>query len=296
MYPLDIFALFPPFPRDYRVFVIMPFGPKWDARWRDVIMPSVAKVEMEGTALEAFRADTRRVGNSILTEIVTAITTSRLIFADVTTIAIAEGNPVRNGNVMYELGMAHSRRLPEEVLLFRSDHDPLLFDVAAIRVNTYSPEEDVPAAQETIARSLQDSIAELDLRRHAAVGNALQSLSFHALGVLFTLADKPEGVTPPRIRKAAHVLRAVTEEPAIQRLLELGLASARLLGPERLDAPGPGRQENEEYMRYVITPFGQAVMEAAYENMGIEALQRQLRESEAAIRKTIGDEASASTS
>ena len=60
------------------------------------------------------------------------ITSSRLFLADVTSIGKRDDVPIRNGNVMYEIGLAHAVRLPEEVLLFRSDSDRLLFDLANV--------------------------------------------------------------------------------------------------------------------------------------------------------------------
>jgi len=138
MYPASLFDLFPPFPREEKVFIAMSFDPRFDHRWRDVIAPAIRNVLVHGTPLEPVRVDMRRVSDSILTEILTGITNSRLIFADVTTIGAVDGRPVRNGNVLYEVGIAHAVRLAEEVILFRSDNDPLLFDMANVRVNFIS--------------------------------------------------------------------------------------------------------------------------------------------------------------
>ena len=42
------------------------------------------------------------------------------------------GRPYRNGNVMYEVGLALACRHSSEVLLVRDDHDAFLFDVSTI--------------------------------------------------------------------------------------------------------------------------------------------------------------------
>ena len=42
------------------------------------------------------------------------------------------GDPYRNSNVMYELGIALACRHPSEVLLVRDDQDKFLFDVSTI--------------------------------------------------------------------------------------------------------------------------------------------------------------------
>jgi hypothetical protein len=44
MYPHDVFNLFPPFPRDERVFVAMSFDKRCDYRWENVIVPAINEV------------------------------------------------------------------------------------------------------------------------------------------------------------------------------------------------------------------------------------------------------------
>ena len=85
MYPLNLFTLFPPFPRNNRVFVAMSFNEAFRKRWDDVIGPAVGSVRLNGIPLEPHRADMRKVSDSILTEILTEISECRLILADVLT-------------------------------------------------------------------------------------------------------------------------------------------------------------------------------------------------------------------
>ena len=110
--------------------------------------------------------DARRISDSILTEILSGVGTSRLFLADVTTLERADERPIRNGNVMYEVGIAHAVRLPEEVLLFRSDSDSLLFDVANVRVNTYSPEERPDEARALVSDSIVAALGEAQEIEH----------------------------------------------------------------------------------------------------------------------------------
>jgi len=56
----------------------------------------------------------------------------------------------RNENVLYEVGIAHSSRLPEEVIFFRSDNDKLLVDLANIRINSYDPDGDPKKSKELV--------------------------------------------------------------------------------------------------------------------------------------------------
>ena len=83
---------------------------------------------------------------------------------------------MRNGNVLYEVGLAHAVRLPEEVPLFRPDSDRLLIDVATVRVNEYAPDEDVAAARQRAVEALQEAIRAADLERQLAVDKVVSSL------------------------------------------------------------------------------------------------------------------------
>lgn len=130
MYPAHVFSLFPPFPREDAVFIAMCFDSRFDARWRDVIAPAVQRIEVNNKRLKPVRVDTRKISDSILTEILSGVANSCLVWADITTIGHLNEKPIRNGNVMYEVGLAQAVRLPEEVILFRSDTDPLLFDTS----------------------------------------------------------------------------------------------------------------------------------------------------------------------
>ena len=92
-----------------QVFVAMPFsGPASSERFADVIRPAIEAEPIEGYSLRAFRVDNSKSGDSILTDIMDGIAHSRLVLADVS--VVDEGRytqqPLRNGNVMYEVGVA----------------------------------------------------------------------------------------------------------------------------------------------------------------------------------------------
>src|SRR5262245_50584462 len=114
MYPYQYFSLFPSFPRENKVFVAMSFRSLFNKRWESVISPAIKKVQRNNIPLEPHRVDSRRVSDSILTEILTGISSALVIFADISSLGTIEDKPIRNGNVMYEIGLAHATRLPEE--------------------------------------------------------------------------------------------------------------------------------------------------------------------------------------
>lgn len=175
MYPHTYLNIWPAFPRNNKVFVAMSFDPAFERRWIDIIQPAIRRVEINGTRLESHRVDTRVISNSILTEILDGVSNDRLIFADISTIANANGRAVRNGNVMYELGLAHAVRQPEEVLIFRSDADALLFDLSNIRINDYDPERTEEATEQLVAAILESG-RETELRKSLAVRKAASAL------------------------------------------------------------------------------------------------------------------------
>ena len=221
MYPAHLFALFPPFPREEKVFVAMSFDARFEPRWNNVIAPAIGKVLINGKRLEPVRVDARKVSDSILTEILSGISDCRLIFADITTIGHLNETPIRNGNVMYEVGLAQAVRLPEEVLLYRSDNDRLLFDTANIRVNTYSPDDAPEKARTQLADALIAALREIDLRKHLAVKKASEALDYPSWWLLAQSQSK-DGVVHPTMRNMGEALGNASRAAAIARLLEIG--------------------------------------------------------------------------
>lgn len=265
MYPSQFFSLFPPFPRDEKVFVAMSFDHRFDARWEKVIVPAIGRIEVNGKPLEAHRVDARRVSDSILTEILTGISNARLVLADISTVTYADGKPIRSSNAMYEVGLAHAVRLPEEVLLFRSDSDHLLFDVANVRVNHYDPENQPDEAQEIMGVAVIDAIKELDLRRNLTVERAVTSLSFRDWLILFQIASGK--VNHPVTRTMGDALSHASTVAAISRLLDMGILQTDYVSvtPELFSESTT--KPIEEMIRYKITPFGEVVAARAAAKM-----------------------------
>jgi len=270
MYPANYFGLFPPFSRDNTVFVAMSFDAGFDTRWTKVIAPGIRNVKVNGKSLEPIRVDASRISESILTEILSGIANCRLFLADVTTMAHADGRPVRNGNVMYELGLAHAIRLPEEVLLFRSDDDVLLFDVANIRVNSYAPDEKPEEAKSLISDTIIAALRELDLRRHIAVRKVAESLDFPSWWLLVE-AQSGNGIPHPEMRTMGQALGNASRSAAISRLLELGaLRTIYLsLSPEKFEKIKDS--VDTLILTYECTEFGKAVFMEGLSRIGVLA-------------------------
>jgi hypothetical protein len=223
MYPQNFVSLFPPFPRNNKVFVAMSFDERLTSRWQNVIRPAIEMVRLGDRPLQSVRVDAGKVSDSILTEILDGISTSRIIFVDVTALDFVNGRPVRNANVLYELGIAHATRLAEEVIIVRSDTAPL-FDLANVRVNTYEPDTQPDAARDFIAGSIVSAIKEIRLRQHLSVQRAVDSLDFDSW---MTLCDAVRflSVASPQAL-SSWTLKGWVDARAIRHLLDIGALRA----------------------------------------------------------------------
>ncbi len=251
MYPNTFFNLFPPFPRNNRVFVAMSFDAQFDNRWNHVIAPAIINA-----GFEPHRVDNRNVSDSILTEILDSISNASLVIADITAIGELNDKPIRNANVLYEVGLAHAVRLPEEVLMFRSDSKPLLFDTYNVRVNRYDPEGNPTGTRELIIHYIQSSIRDVQLQRSLAVERGVRQLDLRTLGTLVKARanqiSHPEG---PDLVVAAELR-------SIERALELDMLRTEFSRGQ------VGQESVASLSKYRLTPFGASVLQAIDAKIG----------------------------
>jgi hypothetical protein len=262
MYPHTYFDLFPPMPRTRRVFVAMSFDPKFDSRYRNVIVKAVTSIEVEGAALEIHRVDSRQVSDSILTEILQGIADDLLVLADVTTIGYLDDTAVRNANVMYEVGLAHAVRRAEEMLIFRSDNDPLAFDLANVRINHYDPDNSPSAAREMVTKAIRVAIAEQQLVQSLAVRRALSRLDARSVTVLLGAVDRKGTLPVPSTRTMGETVGSLDYQRAIDRLLDVG-AIVTQWPPLPPDLKPEAEDPNQPYhMRahYQVTELGRQLV------------------------------------
>src|SRR6478672_3376526 len=90
------------------IFVAMQFGEPYDSRFKNIIEPAIEAVPYGKEKLKAKRVDVSKSGDSILTDIIDGIAHSLMVLADISTIGqdSKTGKHYRNGNVMYEVGLA----------------------------------------------------------------------------------------------------------------------------------------------------------------------------------------------
>jgi len=258
MYPQHYFALFPPFPRELKIFVAMSFDDQFKDRWLNVVKPAIEEIRADEIPLQADRVDTGKNSGSILTEILGGIANDLAVFVDVTAIGKYRKRGVRSPNVMYELGIAQAVRLPEEVIVFSSDTatHSLPFDVAHVRVHHYDPDKDPDGAKLQIKETIIDALKELELKRHLSVKRAAKSFDLPCYFEL-QIAKNNRGT---KRYEPKNLLEAITFQPrnaAIARLLEIGALETNFpeLSPSAIAA-----QDQELMPRHTVSRFGDAIL------------------------------------
>lgn len=238
------------------VFVIMSFAPEFGARWQHVIEPTIR----EDLELTPNRVDYNLSGESVVHDILDGIAHARLIIADITSTPMRDSDdrlwPQRNGNVMWELGIAHTMRLPDEVVMVRSDNDPSIFDLTQFRAFPYDP-SNVSGARQLLKQLSEDRLKTIDQSKSDYVQRCADALDPHA--ATFLLIKVPLNGKPVQI--PTNMVNAL----AVPRLFELGILKTtsydvvptKVEGKISIDA------------QCVITPLGRHVAEIVARRMGV---------------------------
>ncbi|WP_144750517.1 hypothetical protein [Curtobacterium pusillum] len=143
-------------------FVIMPFGGDFDEVFTDLIEPALAELGFKVT-----RADLSNNQEQILKDIVNMIASAELIIADVTGL---------NGNVMYELGLAHA--MGRKTAIITRNIDELPFDLRSYRVTSYKT---TFTAAPALAKRLKE-IGQGVIDGTATFGNPVQDFAPASIG------------------------------------------------------------------------------------------------------------------
>jgi hypothetical protein len=213
-----------------RVFVAMSFAREYDDRFWKIIAPAVADLAVASQPLTAYRIDTSASGDAITTDIINGIIHSQLFLADVSTVGrdAKNGTTYRNGNVMYEVGIAVSCRQPYEILLVHDDNDRLLFDVSTIphrRINFV----DEGTARTQLTSALKQRLAEQNHLKDARVERAIRSLSYDELSTIkFFLQCWPQQPFGFELQKQGINSPLLT---GVSRLVDKGVLHCQGQGP-----------------------------------------------------------------
>lgn len=266
MFPSEIFGLFPPFPHTNEVFVAISFDPSFAPRREGVLLPAI-----RSAGLAPYVVNVPLFADAIMTNICRRIAAAKLFVADVSVMPGHEncGGAVRNANVMYEVGLAHAVRLPQEVILFRSDDEKLPFDTNQIRVNRYSPDEEPGSAVDLVSAAIHNALTEVDLTRSATVSKTADQIGSDGFVLLAeAAANGGHGAIKPRTTMG-EALGLAGRYAAFHQLLRLGCVTARYekLTPQMLERPDTPSEQG-----YTVTPLGDAAFVEILERLGVPEL------------------------
>jgi hypothetical protein len=138
--PISVFPAGPFARRDKLCFVLMPFAKEFQDVYDYMIKPSV-----ETAGLECRRADDIMESGDILAQIYRSLMEARVVIADLTG---------ANGNVLYELGLAHM--IGHQAILLTQTMGDVPFDLRQQRHIIYSLS---PAGVQRATRQLQGALS-----------------------------------------------------------------------------------------------------------------------------------------
>jgi len=246
----------------------MSFDSRFDARWKNVISPAISQILANDIPLQPYRVDLTSASDSILTEILDHIARCRVFVADITALDQLNNRAIRNPNVFYEIGLAHAIRLPEEVLLFKSDDLNLNFDISNVRVHQYDPDVNPEEARKFVIRTVINSLCELDIKRNLAVRQAAERLDYESWCVLAE-ARQLGGITSPLRQTMGQALSAGARLNAIARLLDLGAIQTEFMKITTETFSTDLSASAEKLVTYVASPFGSVLFDYIGEKMGL---------------------------
>ncbi len=242
MYPCDYFEKYwRPEIRE-EVFVAMPFHDEFCPIWNDGIRPAIDD-DIPGP-INARRVDATILSGSIITDILDGIAHSKLVLADISVATTGKWAGQRNANVMYEVGLAHAVRQSTEILLIRSDNEPINFDVSHINIHNYDP-EDIEAARSKINHLVNDLLKQIEQEKSLMVTKAIDGLDSDSIHYI-----KEYGVHGPFLgpepKTMGEQLISITNKAALARLQHLGIIKCHV-------------QQGSSTPAYNLTDFGKAV-------------------------------------
>jgi hypothetical protein len=241
MYPREYFeSYWRPEIRE-EVFVAMPFHDEFSSIWSNAIQPGIKDVS---GSLRARRVDASILSGSIITDILDGIAHSRLVLADISVATTGKWAGQRNGNVMYEVGLAHAVRQNTEILLIRSDNEPINFDLAHINIHHYDY-KDLDSTRAKITGLANDLLKQIEQEKSLMVTKAIDGLDSDCIFYIREYALHGSFVGPDP-KTMGEQLVSITYKAALARLQHLGIIKCDI-------------QLNSGTPIYSITNFGKAV-------------------------------------
>jgi hypothetical protein len=222
------------------LFVCMPFHHLLDMKFNNIMRAAAKNVGLD----DAVRVKEDWDSNVITTKIIDGIANSKLLLFDLSDDPKASCEHTRqvNANVLYELGVAHTIREPEDIRLIRdkSSTGKVPFDITGMTINPHDPNVSV----DWLSALLTDALEKQEWHKSKRVKAATSSIDHIGLGIMRNPGTNPEGYDYFGIREDDPVTKM-----AIFRLMDLGIMRFH-----------SAVRENLPEHTYRWTPFGYAVM------------------------------------
>lgn len=186
MCPKTYLDYFREFETTNEVFVAMPFAKEFQPRWKEAFVPAIREV-----GLKEYRVDVRMISDSIPIDILDGLGRAKLILVDTSFQKSTNRPSGPNANVMYELGIAQSIRLPEEVVVVVHDSksvDESPFDISHIRFFDYDA-INLKKTKVTIRRPLIEVCDAIDKTRDKIVKKIVKSLDPERMWFMGTIGN-----------------------------------------------------------------------------------------------------------
>jgi len=252
------------------VFVIMSFASEFDGRWTNIIEPVIR----EDLKLTPHRVDYNHSGESIIHDILDGIAHARLVLVDITSSPMRDRTgtlwPQRNGNVMWELGIAHVMRMPDEIILIRSDSDPSIFDLTQFRAFCYDA-NNIVSSRTFVSDLAKDRLRTIDQSKSEYVRRCALSLDQMSLSVVFKTCAENK-LDPPTTNGIGEIIGNMSVTPSIGRLLDLGALKTSFLRltPEKLTKESiKAIDSGAGLFQYEATILGRAIFRFVMENLNV---------------------------
>lgn len=162
------------------VFVVMPFAPKYDAVFTDLIEPGVQKAgEALDRVLRAYRTKDDLRTTSGWIEVMEHLTTAQVVLGVLTRSV--------NANVQYELGIAHATQpIRRQVLLAESSYKPSFDtkDLIFLQYQSKSPAD----SQDELSDRIKTAVSEWDVDKERIVRHAIAKITPFEFEIVMTWA------------------------------------------------------------------------------------------------------------
>ncbi|MDZ4402909.1 hypothetical protein [Prosthecobacter sp.] len=226
MYPRSFFDTYwGPHIRN-EVFVAMPFHDEFQTIWEQAIKPAIEKdLHQGGIKLLANRVDTTVLSGNVVQSILDGIAHARLIFVDVSVAKRGAWVNQRNGNVMYELGLAHAIRPETDLIVVRNDNERINFDIANILIHSYSA-DDLKSAEKLFAYQISEALCHRHRMMALQIEKVSERLDANCKAVMFEFGINKQ-FEPFGVNRDAPLWKHL----AINKLLDLGIIVCEVTAP-----------------------------------------------------------------